>query len=337
MSADMLALPQLGQCRYSNRMKRILVTGAAGQLGSELVPALRDRYGGDNVVAARHRSPLTEEVSNTGPSTMVDVTDQNSVERAIKDYGIDSVYHLASLLSVVAEAKRPLSHRVNINGLLNVLEAACGAELERVIIPSSIAAFGLDTPHDNTPNETLQRPTSLYGISKVFGELMGNYFFERVGLDVRGVRLPGVISWKVEPGGGTTDYAVDAFYGAIREGRYSCYLRPGTYLPMMYVPDAIKAMIEVAEADIEGLRRHADYNVNSMSFEPAELADAIRRRVPGFTIDYDVDPLRQYIADSWPNSLDDTAARQEWGWCPEYGLEAMVDDMFENLSRKLLS
>ena len=329
-------MPQLGQYRYSNQMKRILVTGAAGQLGSELVPALRDRYGGDNVVAAQHRSPLTEEVANTGPSTVVDVTDQSSVERAIRDYGIDSVYHLGSLLSVAAEANRPLSHRVNINGLLNVLEAACGAELERVIIPSSIAAFGVDTPHDNTPNETLQRPTSLYGISKVFGELMGNYFFERVGLDVRGVRLPGVISWKVEPGGGTTDYAVDVFYGAIREGRYSCYLRPGTYLPMMYVPDAIKAMIEVAEADIEGLRHHADYNVNSMSFEPEELAEAIRRRVPGFTIDYDVDPLRQYIADSWPNSLDDTAARQEWGWRPEYGLEAMVDDMFENLSRKLL-
>ena len=182
---------------------------------------------------------------------------------------------------MAAEANRPLAHRVNIIGLLNVLEAACAAGLEPVVIPSSIAAFGVDTPHDNTPNETLQRPTSLYGISKVFGELMGNYFFERVGLDVRGVRLPGVVSWKVEPGGGTTDYAVDAFYGAIREGRYTCYLRPGTYLPMMYVPDAIKALIEVAEADIDSLRHHADYNVNSMSFEPEELAAAIRRRVAG--------------------------------------------------------
>lgn len=317
-------------------MKRILVTGAAGQLGSELVPALRERYGGDNVVAAWHSTRLTGEVADGGPSTQVDVTEQDSVERAVREFGVDSLYHLGSLLSVAAEANRPLSHRVNIVGLLNVLEAACVANLERVIIPSSIAAFGVDTPHDNTPNETLQRPTSLYGISKVFGELMGNYFFERVGLEVRGVRLPGVVSWKVEPGGGTTDYAVDAFYGAIRDGRYTCYLRAGTYLPMMYVPDAIKALIEVAEADVSTLKHHADYNVNSLSFEPEELAAAIRRRVPGFEMDYEVDPLRQYIADSWPNSLDDTAARQEWGWRPDYGLDAMVDDMFENLSRKLL-
>ena len=316
-------------------MKRILVTGAAGQLGSELIPALRERYGNVNVVAARHNSPLTEEVAGSGPSTQVDVTDQASVERAISDFGIDSLYHLGSLLSVMAEANRPLGHRVNIIGLLNVLEAAAAAGLDRVIIPSSIAAFGIDTPHDNTPNETLQRPTSLYGISKVFGELVGNYFFERVGLDVRGVRLPGVVSWKVEPGGGTTDYAVDAFYGAIRAGRYTCYLRPGTYLPMMYVPDAIKALIEVAEADIATLGHHADYNVNSMSFEPEQLATAIRRLAPDFEMDYDVDPLRQYIADSWPNSLDDTVARQEWGWQPDYALEAMVDDMYENLSRKL--
>ncbi len=317
-------------------MKRILVTGAAGQLGSELIPALRERYGNDNVVAAWRRTALTDEVADTGPSTQLDVTEQQPIERYIRDNGIDSLYHLGSLLSVAAEANRPLAHRVNIIGLLNVLEAACNTGLERVVIPSSIAAFGVDTPHDNTPNETLQRPTSLYGISKVFGELMGNYFFERVGLDVRGVRLPGVVSWKVEPGGGTTDYAVDAFYGAIREGRYTCYLRPGTYLPMMYVPDAIKSLIEVAEADVARLKHHADYNVNSMSFEPEELAVAIRRRVPHFEMTYDIDPLRQYIADSWPNSLDDTVAREEWGWRPDYGLESMVDDMYENLSRKLL-
>lgn len=316
-------------------MKRILVTGAAGQLGSELVPALRSRYGPDNVVAAWHRTPMTPEVVEGGPSTQLDVVEQESIERALNDYQIDSLFHLGSLLSVAAEANRHLSHMVNINGLINVLEAGCASGLERLVIPSSIAAFGVDTPHDNTPNETLQRPTSLYGISKVFGELMGNYFFERVGLDVRGIRLPGVVSWKVEPGGGTTDYAVDAFYGAIREGRYTCYLRAGTYLPMMYVPDAIKALIDVAEADVSNLRRHADYNVNAMSFEPEQLEVAIRRRVPEFQMEYSVDPLRQYIADSWPNSLDDTAAREEWGWSHEYDLDAMVDDMHENLTQKL--
>lgn len=316
-------------------MKRFLVTGAAGQLGSELVPALRERYGAENVIAAAHRTPLTEEVMDTGPSTAVDITKADSIDQAIRTYEIDCLYHLGSLLSVTAEANRLISHQVNIVGLLNVLEAASENKLKRVVIPSSIAAFGLDTPQDNTPNDTLQRPNSLYGISKVFGELMGNYYFEKLELDVRGVRLPGVVSWKVEPTGGTTDYAVGAFYGAIQHQHYICYLKPGTYLPMMYVPDAISAMIQVAEADISHLKHHADFNVNSMSFAPKELAQAIKRRVPGFTMDYDVDPLRQAIADSWPNSLDDTFARQDWGWRPGFGIDAMVEDMYENLSRKL--
>ncbi len=316
-------------------MRRILVTGAAGQIGSELVPALRERYGADNVIAAGHTRPMTEEILNSGPHTHVDVTNVADLEGAIRSFEADTLYHLGSILSVTAEQNRTLSFDINIRGLWHVLEVAYQCGLERVIIPSSIAAFGLDTPQDNTPNDTIQRANTLYGISKVFGELMGNYYYGRLGLDVRGVRLPGVISWKVEPTSGTTDYAVAAFYGAIRDRRYTSYLKPGTYLPMMYMPDAILALIQVAEADILKLDHHADFNVNSMSFAPEELAQAIKNKVPDFTMDYDIDPLRQSIADSWPNSLDDTAARREWSWRPAFDLEATVDDMLKNLSHKL--
>ena len=316
-------------------MKRILVTGASGQIGSELVPALRERYGADNVIAAGHTRPLTDDISDSGPSTRVDVTDVQDIERAIKECDVDTLYHLGSILSALAEQERRLSFEVNIKGLWNVLDVASQCGLEQVVIPSSIGAFGPDTPRNNTANDTLQRPTTLYGISKVFGELMGNYSYQQLGLDVRGVRLPGIISWRVEPTAGTTDYAVAAFYAALRDSHYTCYLKPGTYLPMMYMPDAVLALIQVAEADVSGLKHHADFNVNAISFAPEELAEAIQRRVPEFTISYDIDPVRQSIADSWPNSLDDTVARQEWGWQPKFDLEAMVDDMLENLSRKL--
>ena len=198
-----------------------------------------------------------------------------------------------------------------------------------------IAAFGAGTPLDNTPNDTIQRPSTLYGISKVFGELMGDYYFHKLGLDVRGVRLPGIISWKTEPTAGTTDYAVAIFYGAIRDQSYTCYLEPDTRLPMMYMPDAILSLVKLAEADVAGLKHHSDFNVNSMSFTPTELYEAINARVPEFTMSYEIDPMRQAIADSWPNSLDDSAAREEWGWQPEYDLDAMVDDMLENLRKKL--
>ena len=228
-----------------------------------------------------------------------------------------------------------MAYQVNFVGLYKVLEAATRNRLERVIVPSSIAAFGPETPKDNTPNETVQKPNTIYGISKVFTELMGNYYQSKLGLDVRGVRLPGIISWKIEPTAGTTDYAVAIFYGAIRENRYTCFLRPDTRLPMMYMPDAIMAMMNLASADIGGLKHHADFNVNSMSFTPAVLADAIKKRFRGFEIDYAIDPLRQAIADSWPDSLDDAVARKEWDWQPKYDLDLMVDDMIENLSRKL--
>ena len=316
-------------------MTRILVTGAAGQIGSELVPALRKKYGGDSVVAAGHRTPLPDDVLNGGPSITLDVTVQADVEAAIHDLGIDVIYHMGSILSALAEANRQTAHAVNINGLYNLLEASVSAGVSQVNAPSSMAAFGPDTPAVDTPNETLQRPNTLYGISKVFGELLGNYYFEKLGLDVRGLRLPGIISWKTEPTAGTTDYAVAIFYGALREARYNCYLGPDTRLPMMYMPDCIKAIIDLAEADVSKLRHHADFNVASVSFTPAELAEAIRKRIPDFVIEYNIDPLRQGIADSWPDSLDDTAARDEWGWRPAYDLDAMVDDMIENLSVKL--
>ena len=316
-------------------MTKILVTGAAGQIGSELVPALRARRGGDNVIAAGHRTPLADDVRDGGPCITLDVTRREDVEAAIRENGVDAIYHMSSILSALAEANRRTAHAVNVDGLCNVLEAALSAGVRQVNVPSSIAAFGPDAPRENTPNDTLQRPNTLYGVSKVFGELLGAYYFENLGLDVRGLRLPGVVSWKTEPTAGTTDYAVAIFYGALREGRYTCFLAPDTRLPMMYMPDCIDAIIDLAEADLSKLKRHTDYNVTAMSFTPEDLCMAIRRRMPDFEIDYDIDPLRQSIADSWPDSLDDSAARAEWGWNPRYGLNDMVDDMLSNLSTKL--
>ena len=316
-------------------MKRILVTGAAGQIGSELVPSLRSKFGDENVIAASHNKPLANDITNTGPHTRLDVTNWNDVDTVVQEYSIDTIYHLSSILSALAEQNRDRAYSVNFTGLHHVLEASLKHNLERVIVPSSIAAFGPETPRDKTPNETIQKPNTIYGISKVFSELMGNYYESKHDLDVRGVRLPGIISWKVEPTAGTTDYAVAIFYGAIKENRYKCFLRPDSYLPMMYIPDAISALMDLATADRGRLNHHSDYNVNSMSFSPSELADAISKRFPKFEMDYEIDLLRQSIADSWPNSLDDTVARLEWDWKPRYDLDNMVDDMIKNLDAKL--
>ena len=315
-------------------MKRILVTGAAGQIGSELVPALRQKFGKDNVVAAGHIERLPDELLD-GPNTLIDVTKYEDVENAIKEFRIDTVYHLASVLSAVAETRRKLAYEVNFTGVNNVLEASLANGLEMVVIPSSIAAFGLDTPGENTPNDTLQKPNTVYGISKVFTELMGNYYSTKLGLKVRGVRLPGIISWKVEPTAGTTDYAVAIFYGAIRENSYECFLGPDTRLPMMYMPDSISALMGVAEADETLLEHHADFNVNAMSFTPNELALSIKKKLPEFEMTYRIDSLRQAIADSWPDKLDDSVASKEWGWSPKHNLDSMVDDMLCNLATKL--
>jgi nucleoside-diphosphate-sugar epimerase len=316
-------------------MKKILVTGAAGQIGSELVPALRERHGGENVIAAGHRTALPADVQESGPSIKLDVTSAAEVMKAVGELGIETIYHMSSILSALAESNRQIAYAVNINGTYNILEAAVSHNVGQVIIPSSIAAFGPDTPQENTPNETIQRPNTLYGISKVFGEHLGNYYHEKLGLDVRGLRLPGIISWKTEPTAGTTDYAVAIFYGAIREKKYTCYLGPHTRLPMMYMPDCIKSIIDLAEADGSGLKHHADFNVGAVSFTPSEIAEAVAARVKGFEMDYKIDPMRQAIADSWPDSLDDTAAREEWGWTPSYDLDSMSDDMLKNLKIKL--
>ena len=316
-------------------MKKILVTGAAGQIGSELVPALRERHGGENVIAAGHRTALPADVQESGPFIKLDVTSAAEVMKAVGELGIETIYHMSSILSALAESNRQIAYAVNINGTYNILEAAVSHNVGKVIIPSSIAAFGPDTPQENTPNETIQRPNTLYGISKVFGEHLGNYYHEKLGLDVRGLRLPGIISWKTEPTAGTTDYAVAIFYGAIREKKYICYLGPHTRLPMMYMPDCIKSIIDLAQADGSGLKHHADFNVGAVSFTPSEIAEAVAARVEGFEMDYEIDPMRQAIADSWPDSLDDTAAREEWGWTPSYDLDSMSDDMLKNLKIKL--
>ncbi len=321
---------------WDQPMKRILVTGAAGQIGQDLVPALRERYGSETVVAAGHRTPLPDATIRNGPTTVVDVTDYGQIVDTIRKYEIGTIHHLSTILSALAEQERQRGHEVNINGLYNVLEAAHACGVERVIAPSSIAAFGPETPRDPTPNDTIQKPNTLYGIAKVFGELLGNYYSTKVGLDVRGLRLPGIVScMDQEPTAGTTDYAVLIFFGAIREQRYTCFLAPETRLPMMYMPDAVKAIIDLAEADFLQLGHHADFNVAAMSFTPAELAAAIRKRIPEFEMDYEIDPLRQAIADSWPRSLDDSAARREWGWNPEYDIDGMVDDMLDKMRRKL--
>lgn len=315
-------------------MKRILVTGAVGQIGSELVPALRERYGSDRVVAAGHRTQPSEELRSSGPFEFVDVLDRGALERLVVKYDIGTIYHLSSILSAAGEKNPQLAFNVNILGLYNVLEIAREHRFERVIIPSSIAVFGPDTPKVNTPNETILRPTTMYGISKVTGELLGDYYFHRFGLDVRGLRLPGIISYKTPPGGGTTDYAVEIFYEAIRHKRYTCFLREDTVLPMMYMPDCIKAIVDLAEADLSRLKHHCDFNVTAMSFSAGELAQEIKRYIPEFECEYRPD-YRQAIADSWPKSLDDSAAREEWGWQPKYDLQAMTKDMIENLSKRL--
>ncbi len=319
-----------------SEMQNTLVTGAVGQIGSELTMELRHRYGNDNVVATGHRTKPSEKLRQSGPFEFIDVTRRETVEEVVKKYDIDTIYHLAAILSAVGEEKPQLAWDVNINGLYNVLEIAQERKMTRVFCPSSIAAFGPETPRDNTPQETVLRPTTMYGVTKVAGELLCDYYFHRFGLDVRGARFPGIISSETLPGGGTTDYAVEIFYEAIRRQRYTCFLREDTVLPMMYMPDCIKGSIDLMEADLSGLKHHSDFNLAAMSFSPAELVPEIKKHIPEFTCEYEPD-FRQAIADSWPRTIDDSAAREEWGWEPSYDLAAMTADMLDKLGKRLKS
>ena len=315
-------------------MERILVTGALGQIGSELVAELRTHYGAENVVASDIRVPRAEFLRTGGPFEYVDCTNQDQIQEAVVRHRVDTIYHLAALLSAVAEEKPQQAWEINMGGLFHVLEV--GRKLDcAVFTPSSIGAFGIETPKDRTPQDTLQRPSTMYGVTKVAGELLCDYYHERFGVDTRGVRYPGIISHVVQPGGGTTDYAVDIFYQALKYEHFTCFLSADTRLDMMYMPDAIRAAVKVMEADPDRLVHRNAFNVTAMNFTPAELADAIRVHIPNFAIDYEPDPVRQKIADSWPNSLDDSAARTEWDWQPEYDLDSMVADMLDNLRRKL--
>jgi len=311
-------------------MERIMVIGAVGQIGSELTMALRGKFGNDNVVAIGRKTKPSEELLNSGPFEFSNVLKYDELKAMVQKYRIDTIYLMAAILSATGEQNPMLAYRVNNGGLVNVLEIGRELKLEKVLIPSSIAVFGPETPRDNTPNETILKPKTMYGISKVHGELLCDYYFYKYGLDIRGLRYPGIISYKTPPGGGTTDYTVEMYRAAAEGKPYTCFVKQDTVLPMMYMPDALKSIMDLAEADLGSLKHHSDFNVTAMSFSAGELSESIRQYKPDFKVTYKPD-FRQDIADSWPRSLDDSAAREEWGWDPEYDLDAMTEDMLENL------
>ncbi|PKP24768.1 MAG: UDP-glucose 4-epimerase [Bacteroidetes bacterium HGW-Bacteroidetes-22] len=314
-------------------MKRILVIGSAGQIGSELTLEIRKIWGGENVIASDVCANPSQKLQESGPYESLNILDRPRMEEIVRHYAIDGIVNLAAILSANGE-KNPLkAWDVNMNGLINVLECARENKMSQVLTPSSIAAFGPGTPLNNTPQETVLRPTTMYGVTKVAGELLGNYYVQKFGLDVRGLRYPGIISNETLPGGGTTDYAVAIYYDAVKYGKYTCFVREDTMLPMMYMPDCLKATLDLMQADFSSLKHHGDFNVAAMSFTVKEQADSIRKYVPGFEVTYEPD-YRQAIADSWPRSIDDSAAREEWGWKPAYNLDAMTQDMLKVLKEK---
>ena len=315
-------------------MKKILIIGACGQIGSELTPYLRDIYGVDNVIASDCVFPLKGDLADSGPSCKIDATNAQDIADAVKKYNVDTIFNLAAILSAKAEANPLLGWNIGVGALLNCLEVA--REFNTAIFtPSSIGAFGPDTPRDNTPQDTIQRPRTIYGVTKVTGELLSDYYFKRFGVDARSVRYPGIISNVTLPGGGTTDYAVDIYYAAIKEGRFECPLAAGTFLDMMYMPDALKAIVQLMEADPSKLIHRNSFNIASMSFDPEMIYAEIKKHYPDFVMEYKIDKVRQEIANSWPNSLDDTCAVEEWNWSPSYNLASMTVDMLNVLKEKL--
>lgn len=315
-------------------MKKILVTGATGQIGSELTLFLRNIYGSKNVVAAGHKKHPEKELLESGPFVFIDTTQYNSIEDIVLRFKINTIYHLSAILSAKGEENPTIAWRVNMESLKNILDIARVYNCQ-VFYPSSIAVFGPTTPRENTPQETILRPTTMYGITKLAGELLCEYYFNKFGVDVRGVRYPGLISYVTPPGGGTTDYAVEIFYEAIKNKKYSCFLKEDTYLPMMYMSDAIKAAHDLMEADSSKLIHRASYNIQGMSFCPKDLYLEIKKYIPEFKMDYKINQVKQCIADSWPKSIDSSCAEKEWGFKVEYDFSKMVKDMIEKLTKKL--
>ncbi|MFD1040591.1 L-threonine 3-dehydrogenase [Virgibacillus byunsanensis] len=314
-------------------MERVLITGALGQIGTELVMKMRGIYGADNVIATDIRK-RDDAVVLGGTFEILDVTDKKAYFEVARKYRVDTIIHLAALLSATAETKPILAWDLNMGGLLNALEVA--KELEcKFFTPSSIGVFGPTTPKNNTPQDTIQRPTTMYGVNKVSGELLCDYYFHKYGLDTRGLRFPGLISSVALPGGGTTDYAVEIYYEAIENAKFSSYIAQGTYMDMMYMPDALDAIINLMEADATKLVHRNSFNVTAMSFEPNEIASEIRQHIPKFKMEYNVDPVKQAIAESWPDSIDATVAKEEWGFKIAYDLKEMTEDMLLKLGGKL--
>lgn len=315
-------------------MKKILILGAAGQIGSELIPFLRKTYGDSNVIASDLHKNLPCETLESGPFEILDALDGKSMNEQVAKYDIDTIFNLVAVLSAKGEADPVLAWKINMGALFNALEISRQTK-GAVFTPSSIGAFGKTTPQDQTPQDTVMRPGTIYGISKVAAELLGDYYHSKFGVDARGLRYPGIISNVTLPGGGTTDYAVEIYYEALQNRSYTSNLAAGTYLDMMYMPDALRAAVELMECDPGKLIHRNCFNVTAMSFDPEGIAASIRKVMPDFKLDYKVDPIKQAIAESWPNSMDDSAARAEWNWAPQFDLDKMTEDMFAKLSLKL--